>query len=137
LNLPIIKDRDVLFAAMGVGSLGKTAIRYSFENEGKFTVDSTLRIMKQKESSKISPETLLVYLNSQIAQELIYQNIVGSSGVISIYDSYTKELPIPLITSSINNKITELVHQSHEARKKAKELLEEAKRRVEEMVEGN
>jgi len=39
-------------------------------------------------------------------------------------------------SSSINQqKIAVLVRQSHEARKKAKELLEEAKRKVEEMIE--
>ena len=35
----------------------------------------------------------------------------------------------------IQQKIAELVRESHAARKKAKELLEEAKRKVEELIE--
>ena len=37
----------------------------------------------------------------------------------------------------ILTKIINLVHQSHQARKKAKELLEKAKREVEEFIEKN
>ena len=41
-----------------------------------------------------------------------------------------------LDTEYYQQKIAELVRKSHEARKKAKELLEEAKQRVEAMIEG-
>lgn len=34
-----------------------------------------------------------------------------------------------------NQRIADLVQKSHESRKKAKELLEEAKQKVEEMIE--
>jgi len=35
------------------------------------------------------------------------------------------------LPDKIQQKVASLIHQSHEARKKAKELLEEAKRKVE------
>ncbi|MEK7614216.1 MAG: hypothetical protein AAB428_00920 [Patescibacteria group bacterium] len=44
--------------------------------------------------------------------------------------------PVTLLVQNRNKqKIAELVRESHAARKKAKELLEEAKRRVEELIE--
>jgi len=42
---------------------------------------------------------------------------------------------IPILPKSIQQKISALVRRSHESRKKAKELLGEAKRNVEELIE--
>lgn len=133
-NLPTIEDSDVIFASMGVGSLGKVNIYYTFEAERDFTIDSTLRIFRSKNSG-ILPEALTVYLSSQIGLELIYKYVVGSSGIISIYDNYLRNFPIPVLPKETQQKIADLVRKSHEARKKSKELLEEAKRKIEEMIE--
>ena len=43
---------------------------------------------------------------------------------------------MPILPKAMQEKITELVRESHAARKKAKELLEEAKRKVEELIEN-
>ncbi len=134
-NLPLIMDRDVLFASMGIGSLGKTNIYYKFENNNKFTIDSTIRIFRAKREYKILSEVLQVFLNSFIGQEIIYQNVVGSSGIISIYDNYLNNLEIPILPKSTQQKIADLVRRSHSARKKSKELLREAKHKVEELIE--
>jgi restriction endonuclease S subunit len=48
-----------------------------------------------------------------------------------------KRLQIPLLPLSIQQEIASLVQQSHEARKKAKELLEIAKRAVEIAIENS
>lgn len=61
---------------------------------------------------------------------------IGTGGVqtnISFKD--IKEILIPRL-ENIQQKISDLVRKSHESRKKAKELLEEAKRKVEKMIEG-
>jgi len=134
-KLPILQNKDVLFASMGVGSLGKTNIFYDFEiKDGEFTVDSTLKIFRSKNKSQILPEVLAVFLSSNIGQELIYKHIIGSSGIISIYDSYIRNLPVPILPKSTQQKIASLVKKSHESRNKSKELLKEAKRKVEEMI---
>ena len=52
-----------------------------------------------------------------------------------ISDSQVKNFMVPILPIETQQKIADLVRQSHEARKKAKELLEEAKRKVEEMIE--
>jgi transposase len=46
-----------------------------------------------------------------------------------------KNIVIPILRKTIQERIADLVHQSHQARKKAKELLEKAKREVEELIE--
>lgn len=46
-----------------------------------------------------------------------------------------KSIRIPIFPQPIQQKIADLIHQSHQARKKAKELLEEAKQKVEKMIE--
>lgn len=134
-KLPILIDSDVVFASMGVGSLGKTNIYYDFESHEEYTIDSTLRIFRKKNNGKVLPEFLVVYLSSLIGQELIYKYIVGTSGIISIYEKYLENFLIPILPKETQEKIAELVRKSHEARKKSKELLEEAKRKVEEMIE--
>ena len=47
-----------------------------------------------------------------------------------------KRIIIPILPPETQQKIAELIKQSHEARRKAKELLEEAKRKVEEAIEN-
>ena len=53
----------------------------------------------------------------------------------TVTDEYVENIEIPILPEKIQQKIADLVRRSHEARKKAKELLEEAKRKVEELIE--
>ena len=64
-SLPTIENLDVIFASMGVGSLGKTNIFYNFETSGNFTIDSTLRIFRTK-NKNLLPEVLTVYFSSWV-----------------------------------------------------------------------
>ena len=132
-KLPLLHSGDVVFASMGVGSLGKINIHY--DTLAPFTIDSTLRIFRSKTSGKILPEFLVVFLSSWVGQEIVYKYIVGSSGIISIYEDDIKNLKIPILSKPIQQKIADLVKKSHEARKKAKELLEQAKQKVEKLIE--
>ncbi|MBA2124579.1 restriction endonuclease subunit S, partial [bacterium Unc6] len=46
-----------------------------------------------------------------------------------------KNFYIPILPKPIQQKIADLICKSHQARSKAKELLEEAKQKVEELIE--
>ncbi|MDR3559124.1 MAG: hypothetical protein P4L58_01840, partial [Candidatus Pacebacteria bacterium] len=59
----------------------------------------------------------------------------GGSVIAHWKPQQIKNVLIPILPKEIQKKITELVIQSYEARKKSKELLEEAKRKVEEFIE--
>jgi len=92
----------------------------------------TLRL-KLKE--KIEAEYLALCLNSIIGQ-MQAERDAGGSVIAHWKPEQIKNVVIPILPSETQQKIAELVRQSHEARKKAKELLEEAKRKVEEMIEN-
>ena len=60
---------------------------------------------------------------------------IGTGGVqtnISYRD--IQNILIPVLSKPTQQKIAELVRKSHEARKKSKQLLEEANRKVERMI---
>jgi len=85
----------------------------------------------------IDPDLLVLILNSVIGGYQLER--IGTGGVqtnISYKD--IQNILIPVLPKGTQQKIADLVIKSHEARKKSKELLEEAKRKVEEMIEkGN
>jgi len=47
-----------------------------------------------------------------------------------------KKVIIPILPKTTQQKIADLVQKSHEARKRAKELLEKAKQKVESLIEN-
>jgi restriction endonuclease S subunit len=61
----------------------------------------------------------------------------GGSVILHWKPEQVKRLKIPILSLSTQQKIAVLVQKSHEARKKAKELLEVAKRAVEIAIEKN
>ena len=86
-------------------------------------------------SKNIDNNYLVLVLNSIVG---FYQlERIGTGGVqtnISYRD--IQNIFIPVLPKATQEKIAELVRKSHEARKKSKQLLEEAKRKVEEMIEN-
>jgi restriction endonuclease S subunit len=92
----------------------------------------TLRL--QIMDKKVENEYLTLCLNSIIGQ-MQAERDAGGSIIAHWKPDQIKNVFIPVLPREIQKKISELVRQSHKARKKAKELLEEAKRKVEEMIE--
>ena len=127
-------NNDVIFASMGVGSLGKVSL-FSHNGDKQFVTDSTLRIYRAKETSRILPEVLCVFLQSPICQELIYRYVVGSTGIINIYDYDMAKIPIPILEKEIQKDIAEKVQESFALRRRSKQLLEYAKQAVEMAIE--
>lgn len=76
--------------------------------------------------------------------QIVFRSIVGKlqlerpttgTSYPTITDEDIENMWIPHLSFNLQQKIANLVRKSHEARKKSKELLEEAKREVEEMIE--
>lgn len=91
-------------------------------------------VLRVKLKEDIEPEYLALVINSLIGQ-LQVERDAGGSIIMHWKPDQVKEMQIPILTKPTQQKIAELVRKSHEARKKAKELLESAKRKVEEMIE--
>lgn len=84
---------------------------------------------------KRGAEYLALCINSIVGQMQIERD-AGGSIIAHWKPEQIKRLQIPILPIPIQQKIAELVRQSHESRKKAKELLEQAKRRVDDMIEN-
>lgn len=93
-------------------------------------------ILRLELIEKIEPEYLALCINSLIGQ-MQAERDAGGSIIEHWRPEQIKNLIIPILPQSTQQKIAELVRKSHETRKKSKELLEEAKRKVEEMIEKN
>jgi restriction endonuclease S subunit len=124
-----LKTGDVLYYSVGA-YIGKTNIVFDDLNA---TAASFITIIRPTE--EVNPVYLTIVLNSIIGQ-LQSEKWQSATAQQYIYPKDIKNFKIPILPDSIQQKIATLVQQSHEARKKAKELLEEAKRRVETLIEG-
>jgi restriction endonuclease S subunit len=92
-------------------------------------------IMRLKLKEDIESEYLALCINSIIGQMQIERD-AGGSIIIHWKPEQIKKLQIPILSKSIQQKIADLIRKSHEARKKAKGLLEEAKHKVEKVISG-
>lgn len=87
--------------------------------------------LKNKE---IEDEYLALCVNSIVGQMQVERD-AGGSVIAHWRPDQVKNILIPILPKPIQQKISDLIRQSHESRKKAKGLLEEAKRKVEELIE--
>lgn len=90
----------------------------------------------QINESEIDKEYLALCINSFIGK-MQTERDGGGSVIIHWKPEQIKRLKIPVLPLSTQQKIASLVQQSHEARKRAKELLEVAKKAVEIAIEKN
>jgi len=124
------KEGDVVTTR--VGTIGLVA-RIPRELEGCIISDNLIRIRLPKKS-EISSYYLTMYLNSPFGKDLMISYSRGSVQQ-RLNQETLKEIPIPIVSNSLQVKIERLLVESWEKRKKAKQLLEQAKHKVEEMIE--
>jgi type I restriction enzyme, S subunit len=91
-------------------------------------------ILRLKHKENIDNEYLALCINSIIGQSQVERD-AGGSIIKHWKPEQVKNLQVPILPKSTQQKIADLVRKSHEARKKAKQLLEEAKQKVEAMIE--
>ena len=92
-------------------------------------------ILRLKLKEEINPDYLALCINSVVGQMQVERD-AGGSVIAHWKPEQVKSLLVPILPKPTQEKIAKLVRESHEARKKAKELLEEAKRKVEELIES-
>lgn len=94
-----------------------------------------IKLFNNKKTARVLPEVLCVFLQSTIGQELIYRYVVGSTGIINIYDDDIAKIPIPVLDSKLQKDIATKVQESFNLRRQSKQLLEYAKQAVEMAIE--
>ena len=90
-------------------------------------------ILRLKPRIKIEPEYLTLGINSVIGQMQAEQD-TGGSIIVHWRPEQIKNCLIPILPKPTQQKIADLVQQSHATRKKAKQLLEQAKQKVENLI---
>lgn len=108
-------------------------IAYVLSNDIQGIISGGTLRLKLKDN-EIEDEYLALCLNSFIGQ-MQAERDAGGSVIAHWKPEQIKNVLIPVLPKITQEKISDLVKKSFEARKKSKELLEEAKRKVEEMIE--
>ena len=91
-------------------------------------------ILRLEIASSIKKEYLALIINSQIGQMQMKRDSGGS--IINHWKiEEIKNLKVPLLADNTQEKIENLCNESFSKRKQAKQLLEQAKHKVEEMIE--
>ncbi|OQX51585.1 hypothetical protein B5M47_00090 [candidate division CPR3 bacterium 4484_211] len=124
----VLKANDVIFSSVE-GSLGKVALAGK-EQEEYLASNGFF----QFRSKNILPEVLLVLAKSFVLQMQFEKETTGTI-LTAVPKEAVKNIIVPKIEKTIQQKIAELVRKSHEARLKAKQLLKEAKNKVENLIE--
>jgi type I restriction enzyme S subunit len=124
----LLKEGDVIVSSVE-GSLEKVAL---IDKEHDACLASTGFF--QFRPLNILPEVLLVLSKTIILQLQLKKRCSGTI-LTAVPKESLRDTIIPIIPLSIQQEIASLVQQSHEARKKAKELLETAKKAVEIAIE--
>jgi type I restriction enzyme S subunit len=91
-------------------------------------------VIRLKLKENIEGEYLALCINSIIGRMQIDRD-AGGSVIVHWKPEQIKKLQVPILPKTTQQKIADLVRQSHQARKKTKELLEKAKKAVEEFIE--
>lgn len=125
----VLKTGDVIVSTVE-GSLEKVAL--VDEVQDGYIASTGFSQFRSKE---LLPEVVLVLAKSIVLQWQFKKHCAGTI-LTAIPSESLQKILIPTISSITQEKIAELVRKSHEARKKSKELLEQAKRRIEEMIEN-
>lgn len=124
----LLKEGDVVVSSIG-GSLDKVAL-VDIESEESLASTGFFQLR----SKEILPEVLLVLAKSIILRMQLEKQVSGTI-LAAIPNETLKNIIVPILSKETQQKIADLVQKSHEARKKSKQLLDEAKRKVEDYVE--
>lgn len=111
---------------------GSPGVAYVLKEQVEGIISGGILRLKLKE--KVDPEYLALCINSIVGKMQVERD-AGGSIIAHWRPEQIKKMIIPILPPEKQKEIADHVRQSHEARKKAKGLLEEAKKKVEEMIE--
>lgn len=127
-----LKKGDLVIAIIG-DTIGKTNLILE-ELEGGFCSNNTGMLRLRESYMGRFDVFFLEKLFHSIFIQLQIEKRKAQTGQPKIADKEIKQIRIPLVDYQKQCAIGDLIRQSHATRRKAKALLEEAKRKVEEMI---
>lgn len=109
-------------------------IAYVVKGQIEGIISSGILRLKVK-GKEIENEYLALCLNSVVGQMQAERD--GGGSIITHWrPEQVKSVLVPILQKSTQQKIADLIQKSHEARSKAKQLLEQAKNKVEDLIES-
>jgi restriction endonuclease S subunit len=128
-----LKKDDIVISQMG--TVGRAGL-VSEKEEGWLFASFTIRVrLKEDVKSFFNPLFVTLYIQN-ISRPYYLLRKIAQASVRQNTDLPTiRELKVSILPKPTQQKIADLVQKSHEARKKAKQLLEEAKQKVEKIIE--
>lgn len=124
-----VKYGDILTYTTGA-NIGRTQVYLS---EKKAMASNHVNMLRVKD---VNPIYLALVLNSKIGRMQTEKSSTGSAQV-ELYPDDLASFVIPILPEQIQKKIASLIQQSFEYKAQSKQLLEDAKRMVEEEIEKN
>ncbi|MCG6878947.1 MAG: type I restriction enzyme HsdR N-terminal domain-containing protein [Deltaproteobacteria bacterium] len=125
----LIRYGDLLMNGTGRGTLGRAA-PYFTEN---FAIpDNHVTILR---SSTLDPAYLSFYLNSRPGQLQVEMHQRGTSGQLELYPFDIRKFLVWVAPESFQKEIRNLYDQAAESEQRSRALLDQAKTRVEQLIE--
>lgn len=126
-----IRNGDVLINGTGVGTIGRTAV---YLHDEPALPDNHVTVLR---TDQIDPVFLSVFLNSPLGQWQIERHIKGSSGQIELYPHDIARIVAWDAPDEVQQSVRNSVLSAFGAERRAKSLLDAAKRAVEIAIEGS
>lgn len=124
------KQGEILFTKDGT-----IGISYALKEDIEGILSGAFLRLTLKEKYKNFEKECLSLILSSILCKMQVEKLSGGALIAHLKPSDFETFKIPLIKSSIQKQIAGKIQESHKLRKESKELLEEAKRKVEEEIE--
>jgi len=127
-----LKKNDIVISQMG--TVGRAGL-VTEEEEGWLFASFTIRArLKEDVKSFLDPLFVTLYIQN-ISRPYYLLRKIAQASVRQNTDLPTiRELKVPILPKPTQQKIADLVQKSHEARSKTKQLLEQAKQKVENLI---
>ncbi len=124
-----IRYGDILMNGTGCGTLGRVA---PYLSEGLAIPDNHVTILR---SPTLDPAYLSFYLNSQAGQLQVEMHQRGTSGQLELYPFDIRKFLVWVAPEGFQKQIRSLYDKAAASEQRSKELLEQAKTRVEQLIE--
>lgn len=128
----MVKEGDILISTVRPNRGAITVIEHDRDD---LIVSGAFTVLRRKVKSYFNNEFLKALLRTEIYKDWLLQFNVGTSYPV-IKDEDILNLVIPNVEEAIQTQIADLVRQSDRLRQESQALLEEAKRKVEQAIEG-
>lgn len=129
IGFPKAKKGDVV--------VGMDGIKYFYASmlEGDCYVNQRVAHLTWHPGVKISPEYAAFIINSSVGQAQLLRDMTVATTVGHITNRNIFNLLIPYVSDAFHRQVTNFVRQSIDKKQKSKRLLDQAKTRVEQLIE--